>query len=242
MAKRFLVCSGKGGVGKSTLTVCLARALCARGKRVLLVDGDTGLRTLDLLTGLGAGAVYSWQDVLNDACTLSDAMLFDESGQLALLIPSNRANERFDGEAFAALLKEALKDFDFCFLDAGAGIGESLFQLARAVDSAALVATPDHIAARAARQTAQMLESFVPACELRLLLNRYLPERVRYGDALSADTMIDETGVQLIGAIPEDPLLQKLDAGEIPAAKTAAAFDRVARRLLGEHVPFFGRR
>lgn len=242
MAKRFLVCSGKGGVGKSTLTVCLARALCARGKRVLLVDCDAGLRTLDLLTGLGAGAVYSWQDVLNDACTLSDAMLFDESGRLALLIPGNRANERFDGEAFSALLGEACKDFDFCFLDAGAGIGEALFLFARASHSALLVATPDRISARAARQTAQMLEASVPTCELRLLLNRYLPERVRYGDALSADVMIDETGVQLLGAIPEDSQLQKLGSGEMPTAKTAAAFDRVARRLLGEHIPFFGRR
>ena len=51
--KRYLICSGKGGVGKSTLSVCIARALCARGKSVLLTDCDVGLRALDLLTGLG---------------------------------------------------------------------------------------------------------------------------------------------------------------------------------------------
>lgn len=85
--KRYLICSGKGGVGKSTLSVCIARALCARGKSVLLMDCDVGLRSLDLLTGLGQSAVYTWQDVLSENCTLSDALLTDTTGKFSLLIP-----------------------------------------------------------------------------------------------------------------------------------------------------------
>lgn len=242
MAKRYLVCSGKGGVGKSTLTVCLARALCAHGKRVLLVDCDTGLRTLDLLTGLGSGAVYSWQDVLNDVCTLSDALLKDESGRLALLVPENHMRGDFDEKRFRALLTEACADFDFCFLDASAGIGGLIPMLAQTADGALLVAMSDPVSARAAHQTAQVLQNYAPACEPRLLLNRYNAEKIRYGAALSTDAMIDETGVQLLGAIPEDAQLQRLIYGETPTAKTAAAFDRVARRLLGENVLFWGKR
>ena len=49
--EKILFASGKGGVGKSTAAVCLARALAKRQKRVLLVDCDVGLRALDLLAG-----------------------------------------------------------------------------------------------------------------------------------------------------------------------------------------------
>ena len=87
MAKRLLICSGKGGAGKSTTAVCLAHALTARGQRVLLIDCDAGLRTLDLLTGLGAEAVYTWLDAAESVCAPSDALLKTEDGRLGLMLP-----------------------------------------------------------------------------------------------------------------------------------------------------------
>ena len=74
MAKIILICSGKGGAGKSTVTACLWRALCARGRRVLLVDGDAGLRTLDLLTGLRENAVDTCADAAGGLCGANDAV------------------------------------------------------------------------------------------------------------------------------------------------------------------------
>lgn len=238
MAKQHLVCSGKGGVGKSTVTVCLARALCARGCRVLLVDCDVGLRALDLLTGLGADAVYNWQDVLDKVCAPSDALLRDADSRLALLMPPSRLETPFCAERFAAMLDSAAKDFDFCFLDAGAGTEGIVPQLFSAVDNVLLVATPDPVCARAAGVMADRLSEFFSAEHLRLLLNRFDAQSVRYGEAFSADRMIDETGVRLLGAVPEDANLRRLSAGAAPAPATSAAFDRIARRLQGEEVPF----
>lgn len=238
MAKRYLVCSGKGGVGKSTVTVCLAHALCAMNCRVLLVDCDVGLRALDLLTGLGTDAVYSWQDVLSDRCTLSDAMLNDPDQRLSLLMPPSRLDTPFSAEQFTAMLDAAASGFDFCFLDAGAGMEGLVPQLFPAADSVLLVATPDLICARAAGAMADRLSERFSAEQLRLLLNRFDAQGVRYGESFSADRMIDETGVRLLGAVPEDARLRLLSSGASPAPATSAALDRIARRLQGEEVPF----
>lgn len=236
--KRYLICSGKGGVGKSTLSVCIAKALCARGKSVLLVDCDVGLRSLDLLTGLGQSAVYTWQDVLSENCTLSDALLTNPTGGFSLLIPPAALEAPLTAEDFSKMLSTAAIDFDFCFLDAGAGTDGIVPTLARVSDAALVVATPDSVSARAAAKTAEMLWKTLPPERLRLLLNRYSISAVRDGVNLSADDMIDETGIRFLGAVPEDAGLRLLPCGKGMSSRTAAAFDRIAARLLGEPVPF----
>lgn len=240
--KRYLICSGKGGVGKSTLTVCIARALCARGKSVLLIDCDVGLRALDLLTGMGQSAVYTWQDVLTENCTLSEALLTDDAGRLSLLMPPAELSAPLSAARFSAMLEKAAVDFDFCFLDAGAG-ADGIVQTLAAVSGAVLVtATPDSVSARAAAKTAEMLWRLLPPERLRLLLNRYSVSAVRDGIQLCADDMIDETGIRFLGAVPEDTGLRILPCGRDIAPRTMAAFDRIAARLLGEPVPFSARK
>lgn len=69
-----VITSGKGGVGKSTVSVGLARALSKRGKRVLLIDCDAGLRSLDRLTGVEKILVYDVSDVVNGRCAPIEAI------------------------------------------------------------------------------------------------------------------------------------------------------------------------
>ena len=59
----ILICSGKGGVGKTTLTANLGIALARRGMRTAVLDADFGLRNLDLLLGLENRIVYTAQEV-----------------------------------------------------------------------------------------------------------------------------------------------------------------------------------
>lgn len=237
--EKILIASGKGGVGKSTMAVCLANALCARGKRVLLADCDVGLRSLDLLTGLGSGAVYSWLDLLLENCTAADALLQDEKKPLALLTAPNRLETPLEPFAFSEMLSVFDADFDFCLLDAGAGLSDLLTVFGGVADRALLVATPDAVSARAAAAAAELLqETTLSAENLRLVLNRYGRQDVRYGTSLSADEMIDATALQLLGAVPEDVHLRGLSRGETAASPAAEAFARIAARLCGETVPF----
>ena len=68
MADILIVTSGKGGTGKTTVSLMLAKALCRRKKNVLLLELDSGLRGLDLLLKVSDKVVYDLSDVLTGSC------------------------------------------------------------------------------------------------------------------------------------------------------------------------------
>ena len=69
-----VVTSGKGGVGKSTVSVGLATLIAEKGEKVLLIDGDTGLRSLDLLLGVKEQLVYDISDVIKRNCEITESI------------------------------------------------------------------------------------------------------------------------------------------------------------------------
>jgi MinD-like ATPase involved in chromosome partitioning or flagellar assembly len=99
MAHIYTVLSGKGGVGKSTLCANVAVSLSQQGKKVLLIDGDVSLRSLDMLLGLDEMVVYDWSDVLSERCDKNKARLFFDEN-LQLLASPLELPENFDYDAF----------------------------------------------------------------------------------------------------------------------------------------------
>ena len=63
-AEILMLCSGKGGTGKSTVSVLTGASLAAQGKRVLLIELDSGLRSVDIIAGVYGKTVYDIEDVL----------------------------------------------------------------------------------------------------------------------------------------------------------------------------------
>ena len=63
-----VITSGKGGAGKSTISVGLGCTLAKNGKRVLLIDGDAGLRSLDAMLGVDKELVFDISDIVNGNC------------------------------------------------------------------------------------------------------------------------------------------------------------------------------
>ena len=92
--KTITITSGKGGVGKTTVTVNLAVGLGLRGKKVVCIDGDIGLRNMDVILGLENRIVYDIVDVVEGRCRLKQAMIRDKRLPDLFLVPASQTRDK----------------------------------------------------------------------------------------------------------------------------------------------------
>ena len=126
MAEIIVVASGKGGSGKSSFTAGVGRALANLGKKVLAIDCDIGLRSLDLLFGVSEKVVFDWGDLVCDRCTFEQALI---SSEIDLLAAPRNFSDDLSPEATAKVFRSFSEDYDYIILDSPAGIDRG-FRLA----------------------------------------------------------------------------------------------------------------
>ncbi len=244
MACRIIVVtSGKGGVGKTTTTANLAAALAGNGYKVVAIDGDVGLRNLDVIMGLENRIVYTLVDVVEGNCRLNQALIKDKRLENLYLIPTaqSRTKDAVTSEQMIALCDELRKDFDFVFVDSPAGIESGFRNSAAGADEALVITTPEVSAVRDADRIIGLLESMDKA-PIRLIINRIRPEMVRRGDMLDVQDVLDILAVDLIGIVPDDEsIVTSANKGEPlvlgSTSKAAQAYANIAKRIVGEDVP-----
>ena len=88
MARTIVVTSGKGGVGKSSISVNLATALASHHAKVCLIDADFGLKNLDVMMGLENRVIYDLKDVVEGRCNLEQVLIKDKRVPTLFLIPA----------------------------------------------------------------------------------------------------------------------------------------------------------
>ena len=238
MQQRIAVVSGKGGVGKSTVSAGLAQRMAARGHKVLLIDCDIGLRSLDLILGVDEHVLFTWADVALGRCTLKQAVLeVMVFGGIHLLCAPLQPERALRDNMLQTLVKSCT-EYDVVLIDAPAGIGFGFRAAVLACSRCLIVATPDPICVRsvaaASRQAARL------GCEdIRLLINRFDRRQALRGEFLLIDDVIDLTETQLIGVVPQETRLFARTANGAPLQESIVtqALARVAARLDGENVP-----
>lgn len=243
MLKVILIASGKGGTGKTSFAAGVGMALAQLGRRVLLIDGDCGLRNLDIVLGMSDRVVYSFADVAGGAVPLADAMarhpdcesLYLLTAPLALPALSERGMEQL-----AAQAEEA--GFDYLLLDGPAGLPAELSFLAHIATQAVVVTATDRACIRGAERCARKLEEEYCISRIRMVLNRVRPRMITRGRSGNIDDAMDEAGLPLLGIVPEDEdLISCGNSGKsiLAVKQTGAsrAFCSIARRLEGERVP-----
>ncbi len=236
MAEIILVSSGKGGSGKSSFTAGVSRALAACGKKVLAVDCDIGLRSLDLLLGVSDRVVFDWGDLLLERCTAKQAIV---SGNVDLLAAPLRFNNAFTPESVAAMIKSLKPEYDYIMIDSPAGIDRGFELAAAGAERAVVVSTPDSVCVRSCGRAFDELDK-LGITDVKLIINMFEVKPVCKHKLLNIDQCIDETGVQLLGIVPRDPNLGYCSVtGVTPGefAPSTLAFSRIAKRITGKRVP-----
>lgn len=243
MLKVILIASGKGGTGKTTLASGVGMALASAGRQVLLLDGDSGLRNLDIALGMSDRVVYSFADVAGGAVRLSDAIVRHPETQTLCLLTAPVALPALSDRGMEQLAAQAEElKIDYLLIDGPAGLPAEMSFLAHIATQGLVVTTPDRACIRGAERAARKLEEEYCIARIRMVLNHVRPQMIRHGLSANIDDAMDEAGLPLIGIIPEDEdIIACGNKGKsiLALKKTGAAraFMNIARRLEGERVP-----
>ena len=238
MSKTIVVTSGKGGVGKSTVTAYLGTELCARGKRVLLIDMDEGLRSLDIILGVSESTVFDVYDVVCGNCTPAQALLQISNFWGMHLLPAPIKKGMITEPTHLKELCRCYSDlFDYIIIDSPAGIGDGFYLSAAAADLALVVVTPDPISVRSGATAASLLRQS-SMNNIRLIINKVNTPLMKKGTFYNIDEIIDITQTQLIAAIPTDyAVIEYSSKGlPLPASYAKDSFVRLAGRLTGQRI------
>lgn len=234
-----VITSGKGGAGKSTVTAGLGFALAKLGLKVVLMDGDAGLRSLDLMLGITDRTVYDMSDIFEGNCEPIRAVYASPVCENVSVIPAPSSLEKMcSPDDMRRLCGGFARYYDHVLVDCPAGIGRGFECAVAGANRALVVSTPDMVCARDAQITGTLLEKRnIPA---RLIINRLRPDVVLSGEMPDIDQIIDIAGIQLIGVLPEDQQVTVANANGRPLpsdSNAAVCLSNIARRYLGEYVP-----
>jgi septum site-determining protein MinD len=240
--RAIVITSGKGGVGKTTVTANLGSVLAQSGCKVCLLDADIGLRNLDVVLGLENRIVYHLVDVIAGRCRLKQALIRDKRNENLYLLPASQSDDKnaVAPEQMRQLCQDIKKECDYILIDCPAGIEQGFRNAVAGADQAVIVTTPEVSAIRDADRIIGLLHA--QQTDTQLIINRLNPELVRRGDMLDQQDVIDILAIELLGIVPEDQgIVISTNKGN-PAAfseeyEASKAFWRIGRRIRGDIVP-----
>ena len=204
MARKIVVTSGKGGVGKTTVCCNLAVQLSRRGYRVIVCDLDFGLNNVDVVFGAENLALYDVIDAVEGRCRPRQALVKHPRYPTLYILSSNRVAERYvSPQAIRLILDTLAPQFDFILIDSPAGIEEGFHRAVACAEEALVVTTPHISAMRDADRVAGMLKSYRLA-KVGLVVNMVRRDMARRGDLLSPEEIASVLRLPLVSVISEE--------------------------------------
>jgi flagellar biosynthesis protein FlhG len=246
--RTIAVTSGKGGVGKTQISANLAVLLAQGGQRVLLLDADLGLASLDLAFGVQPKA--DLMSVMRGDCAVEDVLVQAAAGVTLLPACPGRyemANLSVaERERLMSVLRTLSSRFDIFIIDTGAGIGSSSVSFAAEAEEVILVATPEPTSLRDAYAMAKVLHRRGGLDRIALVANQVAngAEGLEVYERLDAIVRrFLSLELAYLGYVPRDESISRAVArGEpcvigAPRSTAARALEAVTRKLTELHNP-----
>jgi septum site-determining protein MinD len=248
----IVVTSGKGGVGKTTTSASIAVGLARRGKRVVVIDFDIGLRNLDLIMGCERRVVYDFVNVIHGECNLRQALIKDKRFENLYVLAASQTRDKdaLTSEGVRRVLDElGAEGFDYVICDSPAGIEKGAHLAMYFADRAIVVVNPEVSSVRDSDRILGLLASKTQRAEAgtggvreHLLLTRYSPRRVATGEMMSVADVKEILGLEVVGVIPESTDVLSASNAGTPVilndkSEVSHAYEDAVARLLGETVP-----
>ena len=243
-AKVFVITSGKGGVGKTTISANLGLALSLLGRKVLLIDGDAGLKNLDIIMGLEEYAVHDIAECISGKIKFSAAVIQDPRVSSLFLISASQSGDKtqLSPQKMAEFCHDLMKDFDYILIDSPAGIENGFLCSVAPATHAIVVTTPEHVALRNADRIVGIIESLgILRKNINCIVNKIEAHLVKDSLALDVDEIQKVLSIPIIGQIPFDYDVTASNFKKRPVVLkgrsfAAAIFLNIAKLIDGEKI------
>ncbi|MBF0424247.1 MAG: MinD/ParA family protein [Magnetococcales bacterium] len=237
------VTSGKGGVGKTLVTVNLALNFARQGLKVLVIDADLGLANVDVVLGLTPQ--YTIEDILSGRMSIENVAITGPLGITVLPAASGVAGLSYLTEEQRLALMDHIDhwnaDFDIVLVDTGAGISSNVRYFILSVERILVVATPDPASITDAYALMKVMFMNHRIDHFDLVVNQVRVEREALDVYRTLHRVADRflsIGLNYAGFVPYDDLLvqsvrkQKPVTLMFPEAPSALAFSSLAGKVL----------
>ncbi|WP_269465436.1 MULTISPECIES: MinD/ParA family protein [Methylomonas] len=236
------VTSGKGGVGKTNLSVNIGVALSKMGRRVAILDADMGLANVDIL--LGMFPEFNLSHVLSGEKSLKEIMMTGPSG--LKIIPASSGIQRMsdlssiEQAGVIRAFSEIDRELDVLIVDTAAGISASVVNFARACQEIIVVVCDEPTSLADAYAYIKLLNRDYGLNSFHIITN--MVQSAEHGQALFnklskvTDRYLD-VALHFVGAVPQDEYLKKSVQKQTPVveafpqSKAALAIKNLARKI-----------
>lgn len=235
MGTIITVLSNRGGVGKSTVTGNLAVALGKIGEKVLVVEGDLGATSLNVVLGVSS-RVDDFREILEGRAYIGDAIVDNAYPNLHILPNKMKLKNLYEADMFkfVDVIKDLAKDYDLTIVDGPAGLGKDALVTMKAADEIIVVTTPEPHSIKAALQLKHLTTALGLAIK-GVIVNR-VPLHMGLGFLKQIEVYFE---VPILGVILNDDQASKCITKrrpivqEYPKNPVSKEITAIAHRLVG---------
>lgn len=234
MARKIVLTSGKGGVGKTTICANLGATLAELGFRVCLIDVDIGLNNLDVVMGIEKRVMFDIIDAIEGRCRAKQALVQDHRIPSLYIMPSahSYSESAVNGEKIKKVISDLDAGFDYILIDCPAGVEAGFHRAVYCADEAIVVVTPHISSVRDADKVLSILSGY-DLIHKSVVINRIRGDMVLNGEMLDVPEIVRVLKTSLLGVIPEDDDITALSTvgGLALTSNSARAFSLLAENL-----------